>query len=477
MQTDASTRKDSANTSPESLAITNSSLDIAIIGGGIAGLATALSISKRQPSTHRITIYESHPLSEVGAGIQLFSNATRILQQLGLEDAFREVVNQPNIMEIRRYEDDEVIGALPQNPQNEWEYGSPHWQVYRPDFQRLLAEACYREGPSKIRFVFNARVKSLSLETSTIHFSDDSSVSADLIIAAGGLRGKSRNAIPENRDVLAEAFPEFCFRAAIPKSSMLQHPETAELMKPGGLNMIWCGPGACVLGYPMAAGELYNVVLSVPRPPDAEAVGNWSQKGDPAEGAAILEPFCERVRRLWSLVDNCNKWQLGRLPPLPTFTSQQGNLVIIGDAAHAILPHSGQGGAMALEDAVSLSTVLASATSKKDLPAAMQIFNTLRQDRLSFIRRYAAANQQFLTMPDGPEQLKRDAMWKGMTEAWRKEFQELGEEGVRRKKQALKENVVPDSESEDLRSPETRMCVFGYDAVEEARKALAQAGV
>lgn len=131
-----SLRKDSANTAPEHLANTPS-LNIAIIGAGIAGLTTALAISKQQPFQHTITIYEAWPsLSELGAGIQLFSNASRILKQLGLEEEFRRVVNQPNIMQIVRYEDDAVLGEVPQNPQNEWEYGSPHWQIYRPDFQR-----------------------------------------------------------------------------------------------------------------------------------------------------------------------------------------------------------------------------------------------------------------------------------------------------------------------------------------------------
>lgn len=314
----------------------------------------------------------------------------------------------------------------------------------------------------------------MSPDSGNITFEDGTSTTADIVVAADGLRGKTRNFIPENKDVKAEAFPEFCFRAAVPRERMLQHSETAELMRPDALNMIWCGPGACVLGYPMAAGSLYNVVLSVPRPADAEAVGNWNQKGDPAEGAAILAPFCNRVRKLWSLVEDCNKWQLGRLPPLPTFTSSNGKFVVIGDAAHAILPHSGQGGAMALEDAIALSTCIASISSEKSIPAAMSTYSSLRQDRMAFIRRYAAANQQFLSIPDGPEQSKRDAMLKGMTAAWKKEFAELGEEGLRMKKQSSA--VQADFQSEDLRSPGTRMAVFGYEVQEETRRALRRAG-
>ena len=182
-------------------------LDIKIIGGGIAGLSTALSLLA-SPNKHslpyRITILESAPsLSELGAGIQLNANATRIIHHLGLEKEFSEVANKPRIMEVRRYADDRVIGEIQQNPESEWLYNYPHWQVYRPDFQRLLAEAVERkerEGED-IRILFNQRVQHVDHETGTITFQDGRTEKTDLVIAADGLRGKIREMIPGNEGI------------------------------------------------------------------------------------------------------------------------------------------------------------------------------------------------------------------------------------------------------------------------------------
>lgn len=243
-------------------------------------------------------------------------------------------------------------------------------------------------------------------------------------------------------------------------------------MEAGNLNMVWCGPGIAMLGYPIAAGALYNIVLSVPRPANEEAVGKWSQPGDVNEGAALLAPFGPRPKKLWSLVEECNKWTLGDVPAMPTFISQNGKFVVIADAAHAILPHSGQGACQALEDAVSLGVCMSAVHSRADIPRSMHIWNEVRQQRMESVRRYASGNQQFLTMPDGPGQQKRDQVLAMSTAAWKKELVELGEEGYKNKPK-----VQPESQSGDVRSPEYRMYLCGYDAADETRVTLTAAGL
>lgn len=83
--------------------------------------------------------------------------------------------------------------------------------------------------------------------------------------------------------------------------------ETKSLLQAENGNIMWPGPGVGVVMYPMHGGELYNIVLSVPRPADAEAVGKWSEAGDVNEGTQLLEGFCERARKVWSLVETCAK--------------------------------------------------------------------------------------------------------------------------------------------------------------------------
>ncbi|EME86933.1 uncharacterized protein MYCFIDRAFT_172621 [Pseudocercospora fijiensis CIRAD86] len=357
------------------------SLTISIIGAGISGLATALSISKSKTSpsspTHKITIYESQPqLSELGARIQLSSNATRVLHNLGLGEKIpkKSPVNPKSWL---------LIGEIAQNPLSEWEYGFPAWTG-----SRRVWRWCWGGG----------------------------------------------ECISENEGFKARPF----------KEKMEIDVETKELMELDSLNMVWCGPGLCMLGYPVAADRLTRMRLG---------------------SEVSLE------MKLWDLVEECNKWTSGDLPALPTFVSASGKLVLVSDCAHAILPHSGQGGAQALEDAAALAVFVGSVKDKSELQPKMRQWSDLRQARINGVRRFAMGNQKFLTMADGPDQQKRDQMWAAMTAGWKKELERNGEEGIRAKAKATK----PDPQSEDMRSPETRMYLYGYDAAEEARKIIAAA--
>ena len=131
------------------------SLHIVIIGGGIAGLATAISLS--QKSKHHILILEGNSsLTEAGAGIQITSNASRILCKWGLREGFEAIATVSDFMEIRRYGSDQLIGLVPANVQSYAErvWNFPHWLVHRIDYQKLLAEAAMepeaRTGPAMV---------------------------------------------------------------------------------------------------------------------------------------------------------------------------------------------------------------------------------------------------------------------------------------------------------------------------------------
>ena len=292
------------------------------------------------------------------------------------------------------------------------------------------------------------------------------------MIAADGINGRMRNSIPEiaATGITARPFKEYCLRAIVQKERMLAAgPEMSELMERNALNTIWFGPKMVMLGYPVAAGDIYNIVLSVPRPADEKLVGKWGQPGDIKEGAKLLENFCERTKKVWSLVEECHKWTLGDLPPLPTFVSQNGKLVVVGDAAHAVLPYAGNGGGQALEDAASLAILLNSVSDQEqDLLPAMTAWNRMRMERMEGVRRWATGNQAVSTLPDGPEQEKRDQGWAAMTAGWKKEFTDLGEEGWKKKEKP--EAVL---QGENLGSPEMKQWLYAYDVIGDARRIAA----
>ncbi|TKA75621.1 hypothetical protein B0A55_04892 [Friedmanniomyces simplex] len=431
------------------------SLDIKVIGAGIAGLACAFALSRKG---HKVTVYERNSkLYEYGSGLQMSPNASRIIYQWGLQEHFLKVVNQPDVMTVRRYSDDKVIGEIPHNPMSEWEFGSPYWQIYRPDFQNILAKAALEEG---VEIRFGHAVTSIDAERGTMSLDDGTQLEADLIIAADGIRSRARSAISP---VQAESYNEACFRAVVPKARMLQDPETARLMA-GDFSMVWVGPGAAVLGYALAGGELYNALLSIPRSSHTE-LGRWNQPGDLDEVRSHLKDFCTPVKKVWNLVDDCAKWELGDVPKLDSYVSQSGKFVLVGDAAHAIIPHAGQGGAMALEDAAVLAEFLDPKTllDRNKMPVRMQAYHNFRQPRIESIRRTAYGDAKMFTLPNGLEQEQRDKLWAGMTAKWKAAYEQLGEA-------AFKRQVEADPHAADFRSPDDRAYLYGYDAAVEARE-------
>ena len=199
--------------------------DVKIIGAGIAGLSAGLAIARKG---HKVNVYEyNSSLSEYGAGVQLSPNATRNIYSWGIEEGFLKVANQPEVMTMRRYADDSVLGEIPHNPISEWEFGYPWWQVYRPDMQMLLAAAAINAG---VEINFGYSVASVDVERGVMTFQDGSTVHADLILGADGINSCTRASIPANADVRPKPFHEFCFRAIVSKEKINSDPETARLM-------------------------------------------------------------------------------------------------------------------------------------------------------------------------------------------------------------------------------------------------------
>ncbi|KAK4555287.1 hypothetical protein LTR86_007583 [Recurvomyces mirabilis] len=432
-------------------------LDIKIVGAGISGLACAIALRRKG---HDITVYERNPeLYAYGAGIQLFPNATRVLREWELESELLKIVHQPEVMSIRRYDTGDILGEIALNPAASVEYGHPQWQIYWPDFQQVLVKAATAIG---VVIHLGQPVSAVNQEHGTLDLGDGMIEHADIIISGDGIRSRLRSTIANAE---SQAFQDSVFRAIIPREVMMRDPVTAELME-GTNSMVWTGPGRAVLAYPVSAGSRYNTLLSYTRPSEAE-VGRWNQPADAGEAREMLKDFCPTVRKLWSLVDDTAKWKLGDVPKLESYVSESGKFVLIGDAAHAIVPHAGQGAAMAVEDAAALGEFLdpATLTDRDQLRARMHAYSRFRQPRIENIRNMAYGNARFLMMADGAEQQQRDQMMSMMTSKWKAAVQETGLD-------AFKARVEANSESASINLPDGRMYAYGYDVIGEAKKAM-----
>ncbi|KAK5173242.1 uncharacterized protein LTR77_001923 [Saxophila tyrrhenica] len=430
------------------MAPTTTTFTIIIIGGGIAGLAAAIALARKG---HKVTVFEANTsLSELGAGIQIQPNATRVLHHWGLQDEFRKWSNEPAVMKVLQYADSTVIGEIAHNPMQIWEYGYPHWQCYRPDLQRLLYDAAVAAG-ADVRF--GQKVADVDVDQGIVVLADGKREEADLVVAADGILSKFRHLLPGNSDAKAVTCNEYCFRTVVPKERMDSNPETAELMK-GEDSMVWVGPGVAVLGYTVSGGRYYNTLISCPTPCEVP-VGRWGEPGDVGEARELVKDFCPAVRKIWSYVNETVLWTLGEVPRIASYTSTTGRFVLVGDGAHAIVPHAGQGGGSALEDAAALGEFVSAARDVRDLASKMQMFQDFRQPRMEYMRTMARGNQTFMSLDDGDEQMKRDKMWGKMTAKWKAELAELGEEGFRARPRP---RAIP---GKDIRSPESRQYMIG----------------
>ena len=340
-----------------------SPLTAIVVGGGIGGLTAALSL--RQAGV-RVQVFEQAPaLTEIGAGIQLSANCSRVLQRLGLGPALARIAVRPDALESRHWADGRLLGSYPVNstpPQ----YGAPHYLVYRPDLLDVLTGAM----PDGVVHL-GRQVTGLGHDdaSATVEFADGRSATADLVIGADGIHSVIRAAL------FGEGLPSFsgtvAYRGRVPAAKVagLRIPNTSTK---------WWGPVPehHLVHYHMAAGRLVNVVGVVPEQWHTES---WTAKGKVPDLAAAFRNFHPPVPELVGAVEEVYKFAIYDRAPLAEWTS--GRVSLLGDASHPMVPFMAQGAAMAIEDAAILARCLRGGAG--DVPGALLRYSHTRQERTS----------------------------------------------------------------------------------------------
>ena len=383
------------------------SFQIIVVGAGIAGLATALSLS--QTTRHKIIVLESSPiLTEAGAGIQLNASASRVVTNWGLEERFEAVATRPAYTQVRRYDDFDLLGLIPSNVKgySDRVRGSPHWLVHRVDYQSILADAAVANG---VKIEFAQKVVHLNTNNITITLADGRTLKADLIVGADGIHSRVRSSIPELEEFVPRKGDNFCYRALIPREKMLEHPLTSALMDDHN-QQAWAGQGKHIIGYPIAKGQFYNLVLMVPDQGEAP-LGRYNEPADVDEMREAFGDYHDTAKATLNAVESCTKWAIAELPPLPTWLSQNGRVVLVGDACHAMTPHAASGAMASLEDAEVLGLCLATCRDTEDIPRAFKDYEFLRKPRCERIQEISRDNGTTFSLPDGPMQQTRDRIW------------------------------------------------------------------
>lgn len=362
---------------------------IAVVGGGIGGLTAAVALLR---AGFDVRVYErSGGFCEVGAGIRLGPNCTRILRDLDLLPAIERMGVRPRTFEFRRWDDGRVLSTTPLGADLERVYGAPYLHAHRGHLVEQLAAAVPADRLEFGRRCVGVRVRG---ERAEVEFADGQRVEADLVIGADGIHSAVRTAVCG-----AEA-PRFtghvAYRGLVP-AERLAHLSIERNCT------VWPGPGSHVVHYFVAAGRLLDVVcITEERSWTRES---WTDEGDIAQMRAAYLGWHPMVTAIIDALGTPLKWALFDRDPLPRWS--RGPVTLLGDACHAMLPYAAQGAAQAIEDAAVLTACLV-ALAGRDPGRALASYELLRRDRTSKIQAMSRANGHRFHLPDGPEQQARD---------------------------------------------------------------------
>ena len=369
---------------------------VAVIGAGIGGLAAAASLLQAGFDVH---VYEqAKALGEVGAGINIGPNASRLLHRLGLADRLGTCGVKPDSFDQRRWDDGRFLLRSPLGALIEEKFGAPYYTFHRADLHGALANLV---PPDRVHL--GHRFKQLIDRGDRVEaqFDNGKAIAAEVLIGADGIHSAVRHAL------LGPEKPRFtgcvAYRGLVP-AERLAH------LRLERTTTIWMGPARHFVHYFVSAGRLVNFVAVTEE--DSWQRESWIDRGEVADALAAFAGWHPQVRGIIGATDETYKWALFDRAPLPCWSA--GRVTLLGDACHPMLPFMGQGAAQAIEDAATLAACLG---KLDDFPAALRLYEKLRLPRASRLQSMSQTNKTRFHLADGPEQQQRDAhMARGATD-------------------------------------------------------------
>ena len=345
------------------------STDVLIVGGGIGGLTAALCLAR---AGSRVRLFEqASDFGEIGAGIQLSPNCTRVLHHLGLAPALARIAFLPEGTEMRHWRSGELISSNALGAQAIERWGFPYYHVHRADLLRVLVDAARAEPAIELNT--SARASGFSDREDRIVLDvNGDAIGGDALVGADGIHSVVRAQLfgPER--------PTFtgcvAWRALVPVERLPKG-----LVRP--VTSVWWGPHKHFVHYYVRAGALVNCVCVVEK--TGWEVEAWNVLGEHAELARDFHGWHSTVATLIDSVDRdaCFKWALFDRPPMSSWS--RGRATLLGDACHPTLPFMAQGAAMAIEDGAVLAASLADGA---DVAASLARYEQQRRARTARIQ-------------------------------------------------------------------------------------------
>jgi salicylate hydroxylase len=365
-------------------------LEVAIIGGGIGGLVLALALRERGIA---FEVYEqADELREIGAAVALSANGTRELRRLGLGEHVEAVSVVPSALVIRRWDTGAVIADHPIGRDGTYEatFGAPYYGVHRVALLQALGERLGVDG-----LHLGGRCVGIAERRSgaELQFADGASATADLVVGADGVHSVLRPHVVG--EVRGRYSGTAGYRGLVPAAGLPSLPDPTPLQ-------FWAGPGRHLLHYSIDGGRTINflAVVRVPEWTNAE----WMEPCPVTDAVDAFAGWHPAVTEMVGATDVGARWALHDLAPLERWHTDR--VVLLGDAAHAMVPHQGQGANQTIEDAIVLADSLA---EPGDLRSALRRYADRRRRRTARVQRWSRRVADLMHLPDGPEIAPRDA--------------------------------------------------------------------
>lgn len=344
-------------------------LRVAVVGAGIGGLTAAIAMRANGIDA---TVYEqAHELKALGAGVSIATNGSRILNTLGVGAAVTAIAGPVTHYQFRTWQAEPIAGEP-----SALGFGDPAttWCLHRGEFQKVLADALPAGALQFGRSCVGATEHSDGVR---VEFADGTTVDADLLVGADGIHSRLQGRVARAAQPVSEGI--MAYRGLIPADRVR-----------GVVDMqassMWLGPRQSFLAYPVSAGALLNIVAFVPT--NLTVAESWTAPGNIAELTAAYQGWDPTVLSIIEAMDSTFRWGIYDREPLARWSTNR--ITLLGDSAHAVTPHLGQGANQAIEDAMTLAVLLRGAQPEQ-IGARLRRYEDLRMSRTRHVRRQARA--------------------------------------------------------------------------------------
>ena len=348
-------------------------LPVIIVGGGIAGLTLSIALAHKNIPCH--ILEKSEHFSEIGAGIQLGPNATKILYKLGLKSDLAKHIYEPETLDIKNGSNNKSLNTVFLKNTVQQLYNSPYFTIHRADLHKVLLEKAMSYECVKIQNNF----KIVGFKTSTSNMvalsETGSEIKARLIVGADGIWSSIA------KQIAPESSPIFLGKTAW--RSLLPMDQCPDFINQEAVTL-YMGPNSHLVHYPVKRKGFLNIVAIIN---DKTSSKSWEQEAASNKLFQRFEKWQPTLQQFLTNISGWTKWPLYQRPVLSKW--YQENIVLIGDAAHPILPFLAQGAAMAIEDAKCLADHLSGSLQQTSVT-----FENFQKERIKRVQKVQQASQK-----------------------------------------------------------------------------------